>query len=109
MTSDREDPRWELTDDDPLGHTEWYKAQPQGVRARIGLHRIAASMKTGLQFESILKRGLLEYASKLPNGAPEFRYAYHEVIEEAQHSLMFHEFVNRSGVDVTGMPKLSQV
>jgi hypothetical protein len=60
-------------------------------------------MKIGLEFESVLKRGLLEYAYKLPNGAPEFRYVYHEVIEEAQHSLMFQEFVNRSGFDVPGL------
>ena len=52
-------------------------------------------MKAGLQFESVLKRGLLEYAFRLPDRSPEFRYAYHEVIEEAQHSLMFQEFVNR--------------
>ena len=57
------------------------------MRARIGLHSIAANMKAGLQFESILKRGLLEYAFLLPDHSPEFRYAYHEVIEEAQHSL----------------------
>src|SRR3989454_8600620 len=34
--------------------------------------------------------------------SPEFRYVYHEVIEEAQHSLMFQEFVNRSGFDIPG-------
>ena len=51
----------------------------------------------------MLKRGLLEFALALPNGAPEFRYAYHEVIEEAQHSLMFQEFVNRTGFDVPGL------
>jgi hypothetical protein len=106
MRIDPEDPRWELRDDNPLGRTEWYKSQPQGIRARIGLHGIVANMKTGLEFESVLKRGLLEYASTLPNGSPEFRYAYHEVIEEAQHSLMFQEFVNRSGIDVKGMPAL---
>jgi hypothetical protein len=61
-------------------------------------------MKTGLQFESYLQRGLLEYAAKLPNGAPEFRYVYHEVIEEGQHSLMFQEFINRSGLDPRGIP-----
>jgi hypothetical protein len=106
---DPEDPRWEMTDDDGgLGATDWYKAQPQGVRARIGLYGIVSAMKTGLQFESILKRGLLEYAATLPNNSPEFRYAYHEVIEEAQHSLMFQEFVNRSGIDVKGMGKLIQ-
>ena len=105
---DPEDPRWELSDEDPLGATEWYKTQPQGVRARIGLDGIVMAMKIGLQFESVLKRGLLEYASTLPNNASEFRYAYHEVIEEAQHSLMFQEFVNRSGLNPPGMPKLMQ-
>src|SRR5436305_1318554 len=105
---DPADPRWELSDDDPLGATDWYKAQPQEVRARIGLQGIVSAMKTGLEFESVLKRGLLEYASTLPNGASEFRYAYHEVIEEAHHSLMFQEFVNRSQFDPPGMPKMMQ-
>jgi hypothetical protein len=97
------DPRWEISADSGLGATEWYRSQPGDVRARIGLHGIAANMKAGLQFESILKRGLLEYAFGLPDRSPEFRYAYHEVIEEAQHSLMFQEFVNRSGLEVPGL------
>jgi len=78
------------------------------VRARIGLHGIVANMKTGLEFESVLKRGLLEYAATLPNGSPEFRYAYHEVVEEAQHSLMFQEFVNRSGFDAKGLDRVER-
>jgi hypothetical protein len=100
---DAEDPRWELSADDVLGATAWYRSQPQGVRARIGLHMMATFMKIGLQFEGVLKRGLLEFALKLPNGSPEFRYAYHEIIEEAQHSLMFQEFVNRTGFDIPGL------
>ena len=60
-------------------------------------------MKTGLVFENILQRGLLEFAMTLPNDSTEFRYAYHEVIEEAQHTLMFQEFVNRSGLDADGL------
>jgi len=103
MQIDPEDPRWEFGDDDMLGRTAWYKSQPQGVRARIGLHTMANFMKIGLDFENVLKRGLLEFAMTLPNGAPEFRYAYHEVIEEAQHSLMFQEFVNRTGFDLHGI------
>ncbi len=98
-----EDPRWDLSVDDTLRATTWFRAQPAGVRARIGLHMIATSMKVGVQFENVLKRGLLEFAQTLPNGSPEFRYAYHEVIEEAQHSLMFQEFVNRTGFDVPGL------
>src|SRR6476661_1933279 len=105
---DPDDPRWELGADDSLGGTAWYRAQPAGVRSRIGLHMYATFMKIGVEFESVLKRGLLEYAAKLPSGSPEFRYAYHEVIEEAQHSLMFQEFVNRTGLDIKGMGKVMQ-
>ncbi len=100
---DVNDPRWELSPDAGLGATTWYREQTPEMRARIGLHSIAANMKAGLQFESILKRGLLEYAFALPDRSPEFRYVYHEVIEEAQHSLMFQEFVNRTGLEAPGL------
>src|SRR5215831_7382720 len=56
---DPEDPRWEVFEDG-LASTAWYRAQPQGVRARIGLHMVATFMKIGVQFESVLKRGILE-------------------------------------------------
>jgi hypothetical protein len=103
---DVEDPRWELPADGGLGATAWYQNLPPATRARIGIHTYAILMKVGLEFESVLKRGLLEYAAKLPNGSPEFRYVYHEVIEEAQHSLMFQEFVNRTGMTVPGLSPL---
>jgi hypothetical protein len=106
LAIDGGDPRWELSIDDPLGATAWYRALPQPARARLGLDLVASKMKTGLEFESVLKRGLLEYAATLSNGSPEFRYAYHEVIEEAQHSLMFQEFVNRSGFDAKGLDRV---
>src|SRR6266403_1248865 len=106
---DPEDPRWELGSDDVLGATAWYRAQPQAARARLGLHLVATKMKVGTQFENVLQRGLLEFAWTLPNGAPEFRYVYHEVIEEGQHSLMFQEFVNRTGFDVAGLGFLDRL
>lgn len=106
---DPTDPRWELPETDGLGATAWYRDLAQETRARIGLDRTAEMMKTGLQFESVLKRGLLEFASELPNRSPEFRYAYHEVIEEAHHSLMFQEFVNRSGADPTGLKRVDKI
>jgi hypothetical protein len=106
---DPEDPRWELPEDHGLATTAWYRAQPPAVRARLGLHVIATFMKIGAQFEGVLKRGLLDFASRLPNGSPEFRYVYHEVIEEAQHSLMFQEFVNRTGFDIPGLPPLMRL
>jgi hypothetical protein len=97
---DPDDPRWELEPDDVLGATEWYRSRPAQIRSRIGLHMLANFMKIGVIFEYVLKRGLLDFANRLPNGSPEFRYCYHETIEEAQHSLMFQEFINRTGFDI---------
>jgi hypothetical protein len=100
---DQADPRWELAPDAPLAGTDWYRSQPAETRSRLGLHLVVSNMKAGLQFENILERGLLEYAFALPDRSPEFRYAYHEIIEESQHSLMFQGFVNRSGLDAPGL------
>jgi hypothetical protein len=100
---DPADPRWQLPTDAPLADTDWYRSLPAETRSQLGLHLIVSNMKAGLQFENILERGLLEYAFALPDRSPEFRYAYHEVIEESQHSLMFQEFVNRSGLEAPGL------
>jgi hypothetical protein len=106
---DPEDPRWRLPEDEPLASTSWYQSLPASTRARLACHSTASKMKIGLEFESVLKRGLLEFASRLPNGSPEFRYAYHEVIEEAQHALMFQEFVNRSRFDARGLGRIDRI
>lgn len=99
-----EDPRWIPVAETAFGGSPWFEALDDDEKARLGLHRVASAMKIGLEFENVLKRGLLEYAFRLPEGSPEFRYVYHEVIEEAYHGLMFQEFVNRSGMKIKGMP-----
>jgi len=106
---DVDDPRWTLDAEHPLGATAWYRAQPPAVQRRLGLHLIATQVKLGLEFERVLKQGLLNFAATLPDGAPEFRYAYHEVIEEAQHSLMFNELLARIGLDVPGLGWLDRL
>lgn len=105
FTVDKTDPRWVLPEFDRLGETAWYKAQPPEIQAQIGLWRVATAMKIGLQFENLLKRGLLNYAYRLPNGRPEFRYVYHETTEECHHGMMFQEFVNRTKMPIRGMPR----
>jgi hypothetical protein len=99
---DPEDCRWECSAQDPLGQTDWYMSLPQPVRARLGLHLIVMQMKTGAFFENVLSRGLLEFATTLDETSPELRYAYHELIEESQHTLMFHEFIRRSRLEALG-------
>ncbi len=101
-----DDPRWIIPDIDPLGSTQWYRSQPTAVQSRIGLYRFASAAKLGLEFENVLKRGLLEHAFfRLPDGDPTFRYVYHEVIEECHHGMMFQELVNRTGMRIPGMPR----
>lgn len=99
------DPRWILSEVDPFAATEWYRSQSPETQARIGLVRMASCLKTGWHFENLLQQGLLHRALFLRDGSDEFRYILHEVIEESQHTLMFNEFVNRSGVTVRGMSR----
>ncbi|WP_426573646.1 AurF N-oxygenase family protein [Aquihabitans sp. McL0605] len=99
------DPRCGLFEFDALAQSDWYRAQAPEVQAEIGLHRICGAFKVGMQFENLLQRGLLSYCFRLPNGAAEYRYLHHEIIEESQHSLMFQETINRTGLPVAGMPR----
>lgn len=99
-----DDPRFRLVDVDPLAQTDWYRSLPEAEQARVGLLRLATGMRIGWEFENVLQRGLLLQAFWLTNCEPEFRYLHHEVVEESQHTMMFHEFISRSGVRVTGIP-----
>ncbi|MDL9938267.1 diiron oxygenase [Gordonia sp. ABSL1-1] len=100
------DPRWILSYDvDPIGRHPWYQSLPQDQQIAIGMWRQANVAKVGLQFESILIRGLMQYSFALGNGDKRFRYTTHESKEECNHTLMFQELVNRIGVDVPGVKK----
>lgn len=105
---DPTDPRWELSQADPLGATAWYASQPPDKRARLGLHHTVGQISLGVIFERVLSKGLLNFVDTLPVESPELRYAYHEVIEESQHSLMFAEFVRRSGLEPVTLGRIDR-
>jgi hypothetical protein len=100
------DPRLECDPDAGLGATGWYRAQPAELRSRLGLHLTVQQMRLGMEFESILSRGLLEFAGICEAGSGELRYVCHEVSEEMQHSLMFNEVIARAGLPVRGLEGL---
>ena len=106
---DVDDPRFTLTAERGLGRTRWYRSLPEATRARIGLHCTVAQLRVGMDFESILCRGLLELAFERAPGDADLRYAYQEVIEESQHSLMFQEFIHRTGLPSRGLGGLERV
>ncbi|KAA0017665.1 AurF N-oxygenase family protein [Antrihabitans cavernicola] len=97
------DRRWILPESDIVGRHPWYRALPEGRQIDIGRWRIANIYKVGLQFESILIRGITQYSFTVPNGSPEFRYCVHEAAEECNHTMMFQEMINRIGLDVPGV------
>ncbi|RJQ81182.1 diiron oxygenase [Pseudonocardiaceae bacterium YIM PH 21723] len=103
MVVDKNDPRWVLPAYDPLAKTDWYQGLSHERQIEVGLWRQANVAKVGLQFESLLIRGMQQYIMTLPNGSPEFRYCLHEITEECNHIQMFQELVNRIGVDTPGM------
>jgi hypothetical protein len=96
-------------DHDPMYDTEWYRQLPEAEKVTFACYRVASSMKSGWQFENILQQGLLRMAARQPNGAKTFRYMHHEIIEESQHTLMFQEFVDRTGLPVQGMERFWRV
>ncbi len=101
-----DDDRWILPVTDPFGRHPWYRSQSRERQIEIGMWRQANVAKVGLHFESILIRGLMNYAFWVPNGSPEYRYCLHESVEECNHTMMFQEMVNRIGADVPGMPRM---
>ncbi len=94
------DERWQLDGLDPLCDTAWYREQPTRRKAELGFRRTCINFAVGIEFEAVLQRGLLSYASLLRHGSPLFRYCYHEVVEEGEHSLMFGEFLRLAEFDI---------
>jgi hypothetical protein len=106
LAIDPDDARWVLSPTvDPLGATAWYRQLPLERQVEVGKARLMNTMKVGAAFESMLIRGLMQYAVALPHRSPEFRYCLHEMTEECNHIQMFMELVNRVGVDTPGMRK----
>ncbi|WP_068271031.1 AurF N-oxygenase family protein [Aldersonia kunmingensis] len=103
------DHRWILPLIDPVGAHPWYRALPEDKKIAVGMYRQANVAKVGLQFEQILIGGFMQHISRLPNNSAEFRYCTHEVIEECNHTLMFQELVNRTGVNVRGLRPILRV
>ena len=101
-----DDERWILPGSDPMGRHPWYLSQPRERQIEIGSGGRPTSPRSVCSSSLILIRGLMNYASWVPNGSPEYRYCLHESVEECNHTMMFQEMVNRIGADAPGMPRL---
>ncbi len=104
MALDVRDPRLALADFEPVTRTAWYRSLSPEEQGTVGAWKMVSSLRVGCDFENFLQQALLRRVLARRGGQSEFRYAHHEVIEESQHTLMFNEFVQRSGLAATGMP-----
>ena len=102
---DLHDPRWILGPENPLGAHKWYREETEERQIEIGLWYNTRITKVGSQFEEALVGGIMNQNIHAANRNPEFRYSMHEAAEEIQHTLMFQEFVNRTGLDIKGAPR----
>jgi len=92
---DPDDPRLRLAAGEPLAQTRWYANLDAHTQTRFGAEWTAQSLKYAIGFEAVLSRGLLAWAQQAPNQTPDYRYVMHEVVEEARHSMMFQEVIDR--------------
>jgi P-aminobenzoate N-oxygenase AurF len=77
--------------------TPVYEALTREEKVRLSLHEAASLMATGIWFENILKHKFLDYLYDASPQDANFRFMLHEVADECHHSMMFGEFVRRSG------------
>lgn len=99
------DARMTLPRFDPVAQSAWFMGLSPAEQTRVASWRMSTMLRVGADFENLLQQGLLHRALHTPAGATEFRYLHHEVIEESQHTLMFHEVVNRLGLPTRGMQR----
>jgi hypothetical protein len=99
-----DDARLRVLSFDPLSDSEWYRSLTPADQARAGAWKFASSLKTGWHFENLMCQSFLHRMLYSDGAGPEYRYHYHEVIEECQHTLMFNELIQRLGVPAKGAP-----
>jgi len=85
-------------EDISLYGTAVYESLSREEKVRLSLHEVASLMATGIWFENILKHKFIAYLYDHDPNDANFRYMLHEVADECRHSMMFGEFVRRSGV-----------
>jgi len=80
------------------GTPEW-QAMTEGQRRYLGQCEFIAFLELGLWLEALFMQRIAARASRGPgHDLADYTYQLHELREEAGHSLMFVEFIRRSGI-----------
>jgi len=66
-------------------------------QVRLSMHEASSTFAQGLWFENVLSFKLLAYLYRANPQEPHFYWMLQEVADECRHSMMFGEFIRRSG------------
>jgi hypothetical protein len=102
---DPQDPRWLSCLVGPPAPADWFATLSAPQQATFAMERACVFFLAGIEFETGLSTGLLQFAQRPGTDRRTFAYIYEEIIEEAQHSLMFRTFVERCSpelIDLAG-------
>ncbi|MDP3939315.1 MAG: diiron oxygenase, partial [Deltaproteobacteria bacterium] len=81
-----------------LNGTALYASMSEREKKLLSLYEAVSYFSTGIWLENMLMYGFLYKLYAMDYSDPDTRYMLHEVGEEANHSIMFHEFVRRVGL-----------
>lgn len=77
--------------------TELWNSMTREQQVRLSLHEASSTLAQGLWFENILGFKLLDYLYRANPQESHFYWMLQEVSDECRHSMMFGEFIRRSG------------
>jgi hypothetical protein len=88
-------PIWLSCLEGPAAPKRWFNELSSAEQSTFAMERLCVFFLAGVEFETGLSAGLLQFAQRPEVDHHTFAYIYEEIIEEAQHSLMFRTFVQR--------------
>ncbi|MBI4565772.1 MAG: diiron oxygenase [Planctomycetes bacterium] len=78
--------------------TETYERMSPAERRLLSLYESVSKFSTGIWLENVLMYGFLDHLYSMDYADPDCRYMLHEVADEANHSIMFHQYVRHAGL-----------
>ena len=77
--------------------TELWNTMTREQQVRLSLHEASSTFAQGIWFENVLSFKLLDYLYRANPQDPHFYWMLQETADECRHSMMFGEFIRRSG------------
>ncbi len=89
--------------------TDTYERLTIEERRLLSLHELVSYYSAGIWLENMLMYGFVVHLYEMDFSDPDVRYMLHELGDEANHSIMFHEFIRRAGLGYAPMRPVSHL